>query len=133
MDALIVFDGECNFCNYYINKLIDLDKKRVFLFTPFGSRPAIEKMNLAELNLDFRESFILFFAGKTYLKSSAAIKIMKQMGPFWRLSGWAAQVLVPRFLRDWLYDKIAKRRYRLSRSYRSCRIPTPEIKSRFID
>jgi predicted DCC family thiol-disulfide oxidoreductase YuxK len=133
MNNLIIFDGECNFCNFYINKLIDLDKNRVFRFTPYDSDLAIKTLGIHGIPLDFRESFILIENDVFYLKSSAVIKILSKLSPVTKIIALIMKYLTPKILRDRLYDYVAKNRYKISKQYDSCRLPTPELRSRFIN
>jgi predicted DCC family thiol-disulfide oxidoreductase YuxK len=132
MDNLIIFDGECNFCNFYINKLIDLDKKKVFRFTPYDSELALKTMSAYGVAFDFRESFILIEKGNFYLKSSAVIQILSKLSPLGKMTAFSMKYLIPKFLRDKVYDFVAKNRYKISKHYDSCRLPTPELRERFV-
>jgi predicted DCC family thiol-disulfide oxidoreductase YuxK len=133
MDNLIIFDGECNFCNFYINKLIDLDTKKVFRFTPYESEFAIKTMTSHGIALDFRESFILMENDAFHLKSSAVIKILSKLSPLGKITALSMKYLVPKILRDKVYDYVAKNRYKISKHYDSCRLPTPELRERFVN
>ncbi|AXE16407.1 hypothetical protein DR864_01020 [Runella rosea] len=129
MSDVILFDGVCNFCNASINFVIDRDAARRFRFaslqSDFGQRLLAE--NNRQLT-DF-DTVLLLRAGKLYEKSDAALEIARY------LKGWSWLYLfriVPRFIRDFFYDIIAKNRYRLFGKSDSCRIPTPEEKKLFV-
>jgi len=131
MNDLIIFDGECNFCNFYINKLISLDTKRDFYFTPYNSKLAVRLMADSGFSSNYQESFILFTERKVYVKSDAIIIIFKRLGGKWKIPAWIMNYLIPGFIRDWCYDQVAKNRYIISKNFDSCQIPTPEMRSRF--
>lgn len=129
MPDVILFDGVCNFCNASINFIIDRDAARRFRFSSlqsdFGQRLLAE--NNRQLT-DF-DTVLLLREGKLYEKSDAALEIARY------LKGWSWLYLfrfVPRFIRDFFYDIIAKNRYRLFGKSESCRIPTPEEKKLFV-
>lgn len=129
MPDVILFDGVCNFCNASINFVIDRDAARRFRFaslqSDFGQRLLAE--NNRQLT-DF-DTVLLLRDGKLYKKSDAALEIARY------LKGWSWLYLfrvVPRFIRDFFYDIIAKNRYRLFGKSESCRIPTPEEKKLFV-
>ena len=129
MSDVILFDGVCNFCNASINFVIDRDAARRFRFaslqSDFGQRLLAD--NNRQLT-DF-DTVLLLRAGKLYEKSDAALEIARF------LKGWSWLYLfrvVPRFIRDFFYDIIAKNRYRLFGKNESCRIPTPEEKKLFV-
>lgn len=129
MSDVILFDGVCNFCNASINFVIDRDAARRFRFASLQSD--FGQQLLAENNrqlTDF-DTVLLLRAGKLYEKSDAALEIARY------LKGWSWLYLfriVPRFIRDFFYDIIAKNRYRLFGKSDSCRIPTPEEKKLFV-
>ncbi len=129
MPDVILFDGVCNFCNASINFVIDRDATRRFRFaslqSDFGQRLLAE--NNRQLT-DF-DTVLLLREGSLYEKSDAALEIARY------LKGWSWLYLfrvVPRFIRDFFYDIIAKNRYRLFGKSESCRIPTPEEKKLFV-
>ncbi|MCS6832078.1 MAG: thiol-disulfide oxidoreductase DCC family protein [Flammeovirgaceae bacterium] len=129
--AIILFDGVCNLCNSSVNFIIERDKKRRYKFASLQSetgRKLLEKMGLPSNKLD---SIVLIEDETVYFKSTAALKIASQLDGFWKIFGIFR--LVPRPLRDAAYDLIAKNRYRWFGKKASCRIPTPELKTRFLD
>ncbi len=129
-NAVILFDGVCNLCNGAVNFIIDRDPKARFTFAPLQSVPgqALLKEKIPEAkNLD---SIILVNRNEVKIKSDAALSIA------YRLSGlWPALIvfkIIPRFLRDHVYDWIARNRYRFFGKRNQCRMPNPELKSRFL-
>ena len=128
---IILFDGVCNFCNASINFLIDRDPKGVFKFAALQSEPGkaiLEKHHITSIT-DF-DSVIVEKDGKLYQKSDAALEIARNMGGLWKLLyGFK---IVPKFIRDFVYDLVAKNRYRFMGKMDACRIPTPELRARFL-
>ena len=130
-ERVIVFDGVCNFCNYFVNFVMDRDHQNQFKFGTLQSDPA--QMILEELNLareDF-ETFLLLEQGKVYTKSTAAIKILSRLGSLWSLM--SLFMVVPLPIRDWVYSFIARNRYRWMGKADVCRVPTPKDFQRFVE
>ena len=127
---IILFDGICNFCNYWVNFIIDHDKQNIFKFAALQSEKGRELLDKFELPKDDFDSFILISQNKVYKKSSAAFEIAKQ------LNGWPKIIIpfgiLPHSLTDLIYDLVAKNRYKFFGKKDSCRIPTKEEKSRFL-
>jgi predicted DCC family thiol-disulfide oxidoreductase YuxK len=129
---LILFDGVCNLCNSSVLYVIKRDKKDKFLFAPLQSE--IGKEIISDFNIDTQktDSILLYNPENktiTY-KSSAALRIAKQLG--FPLNLMILFIIVPPFIRNWVYDYIAKHRYRWFGEKESCMIPTPELQSKFI-
>jgi predicted DCC family thiol-disulfide oxidoreductase YuxK len=128
---IILFDGVCNFCNYWVNFVLKRDHKNLFLFAALQSKAGQEfltKFNLSTTNFD---TFILIDGDSFQTKSDAAISIASN------LSGWPKILLIgkiiPRFIRNCIYDLIAKNRYKVFGKRESCRVPTKDEKEKFLD
>lgn len=128
---IILFDGVCNLCNSSVQFVIKHDKKDVFRFAALQSE--IGEKILKHIAIDPKniDSIILYEPGVAYYyKSSAAIEIAKQLGGFWNLS--MVFKIIPAFLRNPVYDYVAKNRYKWYGKQESCMIPTPELKAKFL-
>ncbi len=129
---IILFDGVCNLCNNAINFVIKHDKNDVFRYASLQSEVG-EKL-ISERNIDIAkiDSILLIEPQVAYYhKSTAALHIAKQLSGIYPLL--SVLFIIPRFLRDWIYDIIAKNRYKWFGRKESCMIPTPELKALFID
>ena len=128
--AIVLFDGVCNFCNSSINFIIEHDKKDHFRFSPLQSEKG--KMLLQQFNEDEKglDSIILIENNKLYKRSTACLKIAKKLNGIYFLL--YAFILVPSFLRDPVYDFVAKNRYKWFGKKDACMIPTPAVKEKFI-
>ncbi|CAH0996206.1 hypothetical protein EMA8858_02337 [Emticicia aquatica] len=126
----ILFDGVCNFCNASINFIIDRDKKGVFKFAALQSEIGQEVLNKYGLNKTDFDSIILVKDNIVYQKSDAALEIARNMDGFWKI--FYVFKIIPSFLRNPIYDLVAKNRYRIFGRTDSCRMPTPELKARFL-
>jgi len=129
-DKVIVFDGICNFCNASVDFVIRHDPKGKFKFGTLQSEPAQEILSRLQLRRDDYETFLLLEQGQAFTKSTAALKIAKQLPGLCPLLGMF--LIVPRPIRDWVYDFFARRRYRWMGKRDVCRAPTPAERERFI-
>ena len=129
--SIILFDGVCNLCNASVNFVIKHDKKAQFLFASFQSDAAKEIMLQLNLENFNSESVILIEDQKIYEKSTAALKIAKQLEGGFKV--FYTSVCVPKKIRDWVYSFIAKNRYRWFGKREGCLVPSPELKNRFLD
>lgn len=130
---IVFFDGICNFCNASINFIIDHDPEKLFKFIPLQSELAQNILEYFGENRKIQQDFdsvILLKNNILYKKSSAAIEIAAQ------LNSWVKYLKIfrylPEFLRNPVYDFIAKYRYQIFGKSDKCRIPTPELRDRFL-
>lgn len=129
---VILFDGVCNLCNGAVNKVIDYDKKNKFLFASLQSETGQQICKELGINLDKMESMILYESRFAYYtKATAALKVMNDLGGLWSLTKvfW----VLPESFRNWIYDIVAKNRYKWFGKKKSCRIPTPELRTKFLE
>ena len=128
--SVILFDGVCNLCNGAVTFIIRKDSKNNFKFAALQSD--IGSVLTAEHNIDTTktDSIILVENNKVYIKSTAALRIARRLkGGYPLLYGF---IILPPFFRNWVYDWIAKNRYKWFGKKESCMIPTPELKSKFL-
>ena len=134
MDAdkpVIIFDGVCNFCNALINFIIKQDKKNIFLFAALQSESGKKLMEQYQINWQRTDSFILIEKGKAYMKSNAALRLYNKLPWYWK---WTQIFWIfPKFIRNAVYNFIAKHRYKWFGKRDECMMPTPELKERFLE
>ena len=129
---IIIFDGVCNLCNNTVLKVIKYDKKNIFLFTALQSDKGKEIINHLGIDLSKVDSIILYEPGISYdIKSTAALKIMQEFKEFWVLS--RLFLMTPEYVRNVIYDFIAKKRYKWFGKRENCMIPSPELKAKFLN
>jgi len=128
---VIFFDGICNLCNASVQFTIKHDLNNTFKFTALQGEFASKVLPGFEFDSAKMNSIILLENEKLYTKSSAALRIAKRLNGLLPLL--YAFIIVPKFIRDWVYDLIAKNRYKWWGRRESCWIPTPELRSRFYD
>jgi predicted DCC family thiol-disulfide oxidoreductase YuxK len=143
MGAVVLFDGVCNFCDASVNFIIDHDPSGYFKFAPlqseegkklaikYGFSSATAESTEASSDLIPIDSVILVENGKATTHSTAALKILKELGFPWSLL--YVLVIVPKPLRDWAYKLFARYRYRMFGRKDQCMLPTPEIRARFLN
>jgi predicted DCC family thiol-disulfide oxidoreductase YuxK len=127
---VILFDGICNFCNAGINFIIRQDKNKIFRFAALQSEAGQKLLKQYGLPTEGFGSFIFIDDGKVYQRSAAGLKVYGKLPWYWKWTqfGWIA----PRFLRDGVYDFIARNRYRWFGKKEKCMIPSPDVRSRFL-
>lgn len=130
-NPIILFDGVCNFCNYWVTFAIKRDRKNKLKFTPLQGETAKQLLPQFHINPSSLSSVIFIDNGKAYTQSSAAIQICKHLDGGWKL--FYALIIIPKFMRDGLYNIMARNRYKWFGKKESCMIPTPELKERFLN
>ena len=125
-ERIIIFDGVCGFCNQSINLLLKLDKEQIFKYTSLQG----EYVKQLAIPKDL-DSIVFYEEGKLYYKSTAILKIVRSLGGVWRVA--TIFLIIPRFIRDFIYDIIAKYRYHIFGKLESCRMPTAEEEALFLD
>ena len=129
---LILFDGVCNLCNRSVQFIIRHDKKDKFLFTALQSN--VGKKIIQEFIIDTSktDSILLYSPDKGLsLRSTAALNIAKQLR--FPINTLIIFIIIPNFIRNWIYDLIARNRYKWYGKMDDCMIPTPEIKAKFLE
>lgn len=130
MSSIILFDGVCNFCNRSIQFIIKRDPHATFQFASLQSDIG-RKLVLDYGPPTYVDSVILIEDELVYMKSTAALKICKRLNGAWQLL--YIGILIPRPIRDFVYDYIANHRYQWFGRATSCIVPSKEIRKRFLD
>jgi len=127
---IIIFDGDCNFCNKYINYIIAHDHTNRFVFAASTSTAAQVLLVQNNVDLKYLDSIILISGDRVNSRSDAVLGIIKHLNcGIWMLGIFS---IVPKSIRDFFYIQFAKRRYVLFGQNNNCVIPTPEIKAKFL-
>ncbi len=130
-EAIILFDGVCNFCNSTVNFVIKRDKNEVIHYATLQSEAAQKILANLGISTYDMQSFIFIEHGKLYLQSTGALKVCKYLKGLWPLC--YVFIIVPKFIRDGIYNWIAKNRYKWFGVKEQCMVPSSAIKSRFIN
>jgi predicted DCC family thiol-disulfide oxidoreductase YuxK len=128
--GLILFDGVCNLCSAAVRFVIARDPDRRFRFASLQSDAAAARLQpfaAARSNID---SLVLIEGGRLFTRSAAALRIARRLRYPWPLL--SVLTVVPRPIRDWVYDMVARRRYRWFGRTTTCWMPTPELQERFL-
>ena len=127
---IILFDGVCNFCNFWVNFIIDRDKDDKFKFAALQSDAGQDLLRQFNLNTTNFDTFILIEGKKYHTKSTAALRIAKHL--FFPIKVLYYFIFVPKFIRDFIYSLIAKNRYKFFGKRDVCRIPTEKERQKFL-
>jgi predicted DCC family thiol-disulfide oxidoreductase YuxK len=127
---VILFDGVCNLCNNAVTYVITKDRDAIFRFASLQSDKGKDLVKLFGLDPGKLFSIVLVEDDRLFLRSDAILRIAS------RLDGWKwtrSLTVIPRFVRDFVYNVIAGSRYRLFGRRAQCMVPSPELKARFLD
>lgn len=128
--SVILFDGVCNLCNASINFIMKRDTKNRFLVGALQQGPGQKLLSNFQVDPSYLDSLVLVERGQIYFRSTAALKIAKNLSGPWPI--FYPLIFLPAFLRDPIYDWIGKNRYRWFGKKNTCRLPTPEEKAKFL-
>lgn len=130
--AVILFDGVCNLCNGFVQFVIARDPAGRFRFAALQSDAARRLLGRLETPQEWPDSLVLVEDGQYFfVRSGAALRVARGLRFPWPLA--YVFVGVPRPVRDWVYDIVARNRYRWFGRRDVCMIPTPGLRARFID
>lgn len=127
---LILFDGECNLCNWAVNFVLSKDRRGIFIFSPRQSDPG--RRVLAKLGLENTDGKTIYLLenDNIYSQSTAVLFILRRLPLPWKLL--FVFIVIPRCIRDFLYDVIARNRYAWFGKTTSCRVPSQREENRFL-
>lgn len=125
---IVFFDGVCPLCNSFVKFLLKRDKKGIFFVSPLQGESA--KLVLSKSEIENLNTVVLYHSGKKWIKSDAVLEIFKRLGWPWRLLSFFT--FLPKNFRDWVYQIVAKYRYRLFGKYDTCRLPNSKESERVL-
>jgi predicted DCC family thiol-disulfide oxidoreductase YuxK len=128
--SLVLFDGVCHFCNNSVNFVIDHDPKKKFVFAPLQSQLAADMLRHYGEDSIGIDTIILIQNNKLYKRTRASLEIAKQLNGLWPMC--YGFIIVPGFIRDLAYKLFASYRYRWFGKMDACRMPTAEMRERFL-
>jgi predicted DCC family thiol-disulfide oxidoreductase YuxK len=129
-NPIILFDGVCNLCNGSVQFVIKRDPEGLFRFAALQSSQGQELMRQHNLDTSGLYSIIVVSGDKVWQRSRAALEIVRHLSGLWPML--YAFIIVPPFIRDWVYDRIGANRYKWFGKKEECMIPTPELRARFL-
>ncbi len=127
---ILLFDGICNLCNSIVKFTIKRDTKGKFKFAALQSDEGKTLLKELGLTSNYFDSLVLIIGDKYYLKSSAGLRVLRELGGIWKIVYVFIYLPIP--FRDFIYDLIAKTRYRIFGKQNVCMVPTTDIKQRFL-
>jgi predicted DCC family thiol-disulfide oxidoreductase YuxK len=127
---VILFDGECGFCSAWVRFVLRWDERERYLFAPLQSDAGRNLLTKFELPTHDLSTVVLVERGRAYTKSTAALRVLRSCGGLWALA--YAFILVPRPIRDVVYDFVARRRNSWFGRSRECSLPSVEMHHRFL-
>jgi len=128
---VILFDGVCNLCAWSVRFVIARDPRGVFRFAPLQSEPGRRLLREHGLDETAMDSFVLVEGPRAWRESDAALRVCRELSGSWRFL--ALLLALPRLLRDPLYRLVARNRLRWFGRSDRCLVPSPELRSRFLE
>jgi len=128
--GVVLFDGVCNLCNGYVRFVVRRDPRRRFRFASLQSTFGASALLRHGLPADYLGSILLLEDGVLFAKSDAVLRIVRRLRWPWPAIG--ILVVVPRALRDLVYDWVARNRYRWFGKRESCMLPSADDAARFL-
>ena len=129
-DHLVIFDGVCNLCNGTVQFIIKRDRKKRFSFTTYQSKTGQDILIQNGVPVKDQSTVVYLKNGVLCFKSKAVLEILRDLGCCWNLL--YILIVIPPFLRDFVYDIIARNRYKVFGKSESCMVPTLEQMDRFL-
>ena len=129
-NSILLFDGYCNLCSSTVQYILNHEKDSAISFASLQSDKGIELLNYYNINTADVDSIVFIESEKAYIKSTAALKISKHLKGLFP----AMQVflIVPPFIRNAVYDFIAKNRYKWYGKSDTCMFPPTNVSHRFL-
>ena len=127
---IILFDGVCNLCNGWVKFVIRHDPQATFRFAALQSEAGARFLTQFNLNTVDFQTFIFIEGAQAYQRSTAALRVLKALGGIGSLA--YLFIIIPRPIRDFIYNWVAKNRYQWFGKSDSCLMPTAENKQRFL-
>ena len=128
--TILLFDGYCNLCHSSVQFILKHEKNNDLYFTSLQSPIGIEILNHYSINPKEIDSLVLIEKNKAYLKSSAALRVSKYLRGAYPIC--FSLLIIPAFIRNWVYDFIAKNRYKWFGKMGYCLIPDENLAKRFL-
>jgi predicted DCC family thiol-disulfide oxidoreductase YuxK len=129
---IVFFDGVCNLCEGTVQFLLKRNKKKNLMFASLQSNSGQQMLNHFNLPLNNFNSFVFVENGKLYQRSTGALRVTRYLGGLWPLLYYMF-IIVPPFIRNAVYNLVARNRYKWFGEKNECWLPTPDLKKRFLD
>ncbi|WP_194975185.1 thiol-disulfide oxidoreductase DCC family protein [Aquiflexum lacus] len=127
---IVLFDGVCNLCNSAVDFIINRDSKEVFKVGALQDDVTKKLLEDFKINSDYLDSLVFIYQESVFYKSRAALEIARNLSGLWPLM--YIFIIIPSFIRDPIYEWIARNRYKWFGKKETCRLPTKKEKKRFL-
>jgi predicted DCC family thiol-disulfide oxidoreductase YuxK len=133
---VLLYDGECGVCDKSVQMILKHDRRKVMRFAALQSNYGREVV-ARHSSLSNVDSLILVEPAderrgeQIFIRSTAVLRIVAYLGGLWKLL--LIGYLIPRPIRDFMYDVVARNRYRILGAPDACMLPSPEVRARFLD
>ncbi|MGL4399346.1 MAG: thiol-disulfide oxidoreductase DCC family protein [Luteolibacter sp.] len=127
---ILLFDGVCNLCHGSVRFVLRHERQSELRFCALQSEEGTRLLSLHGISKDYLGSLVLVEGRSIFLKSDAALRVTCYLK--WPWSWCRAAMILPRGLRDFAYDVIARNRYRWFGRHDACLLPTEELRSRLL-
>lgn len=128
---ILLFDGVCNLCNGFVQFIIKNDPNAKFRFAALQSEVGQQLLQEAKMSMNDLNTVVFYDEEKFYTHSDVGLRVARHLGGWW--TSFLIFKIIPKSLRDGIYNWIAKNRYRWFGKRESCIIPTAELKARFLE
>lgn len=128
--TILLFDGYCNLCHSSVQFVLKHEKNNDLYFTSLQSPSGIEILNHYSINPKKTDSLVLIEKNKAYIKSSAALRVSKYLKGLYPIA--FGLLIIPSFIRNWIYDYVAKNRYKWFGKMDNCLVPDGNLLKRFL-
>lgn len=129
-EPVLLFDGVCNLCNGSVQWILQHDRRGIFRFASLQSDTGQTLLKHFQLAVDQFDTVVLIDGAQMFTRSDAALEIVRRLNPPWSWL-WIFRI-IPRPLRNAVYDWVARNRYRWFGRQEQCMLPRPEWKNRFL-
>lgn len=129
-DNVVLFDGVCKLCTGSVSFVLRHEREPALRFAAMQSRTGMRLMEQFGIEPTQMKTFVVIADGRAYVRSDAAIRVSRFLRGAWRLLGLIR--IVPRPIRDWAYELVARNRYRWFGRHDRCMVPASELRERFI-
>ena len=130
-DKVILFDGVCKLCNAWSKFIIKYDREHIFKLCSVQSEEGRKILVHFGFSSEFYETMLYVEGGQCFQQSDAFFRVMAKLGCPWKVV--CIFRILPRSIRNWIYDRIALNRYRLFGRYDYCTLPSPDHEARFLN
>lgn len=128
--TILLFDGHCNLCHSSVQFVLKHEKNNELYFTSLQSPIGVEILTHYSINPNEIDSLVLIEKNKAYIKSSAALRVSKYLKGLYPIC--CSLLIIPSFIRNWVYDYIAKNRYKWFGKMDNCLVPDENLSKRFL-